>query len=155
MLLTWIIVFSVLGSAGAIAGAVLLLVFQQGTRENLLPCLLSYATGTLLGAAFLGMIPKALQQNTALAISATILAGIVSFFILEKMVIWRHCHTARCEVHRAAGPLILIGDAFHNIVNYTCSQARLLYRNYICPKAPQLHINLIKRMCPPFPVWVR
>jgi zinc and cadmium transporter len=117
MLLTWIIVFSVLGSVGAIAGAASLLVFQQGTRKTLLPWLLSYATGTLLGAAFLGMIPEALQQNTALDISSTILAGIIIFFILEKMVIWRHCHTSGCEVHGAAGPLILIGDAFHNFVD--------------------------------------
>jgi zinc and cadmium transporter len=117
MLLTWVIVFSVLGSAGAIAGAAWLLVFQESTRKTLLPCLLSYATGTLLAAAFLGMIPNALQQNTAIEISATILAGIVIFFILEKMVIWRHCHTAECEVHAAAGPLILIGDAFHNFVD--------------------------------------
>jgi zinc and cadmium transporter len=63
------------------------------------------------------MIPEALQQNTALDISSTILAGIVIFFILEKMVIWRHCHTSGCEVHGAAGPLILIGDAFHNFVD--------------------------------------
>jgi zinc and cadmium transporter len=117
MLLTWIIVFSVLGSVGAVAGAASLLVFQQGTRKTLLPWLLSYATGTLLGAAFLGMIPEALQQNTALDISSTILAGIIIFFILEKMVIWRHCHTSECEVHGAAGPLILIGDAFHNFVD--------------------------------------
>jgi zinc and cadmium transporter len=117
MLLTWIIVFSVLGSVGAIAGAASLLVFRQGTRKTLLPWLLSYATGTLLGAAFLGMIPEALQQNNALDISSTILAGIIIFFILEKMVIWRHCHTSGCEVHGAAGPLILIGDAFHNFVD--------------------------------------
>lgn len=117
MLLTWIIVFSILGSVGAIAGAALLLLFQEGTRRILLPCLLSYAIGTLLGAAFLGMIPKALQQNTALAISGTILAGIVIFFVLEKVIIWRHCHDTECEVHGAAGPLILIGDAFHNFVD--------------------------------------
>lgn len=117
MLLTWIIVFSMLGSVGAIAGAALLLLFQEGTRKTLLPCLLSYAIGTLLGAAFLGMIPNALQQNTALAISATVLAGIVIFFVLEKIIIWRHCHDAECEVHGAAGPLILIGDAFHNFVD--------------------------------------
>jgi zinc and cadmium transporter len=117
MLLTWIIVFSMLGSVGAIAGAALLLLFQEGTRKTLLPCLLSYAIGTLLGAAFLGMIPNALQQNTALAISATVLAGIVIFFVLEKIIIWRHCHEAECEVHGAAGPLILIGDAFHNFVD--------------------------------------
>jgi zinc and cadmium transporter len=63
------------------------------------------------------MIPNALQQNTALAISGTVLAGIVIFFILEKLIIWRHCHDAECEVHGAAGPLILIGDAFHNFVD--------------------------------------
>jgi zinc and cadmium transporter len=109
--------FSVLGSVGAIAGAALLLFFQEGTRKILLPCLLSYAIGTLLGAAFLGMIPNALEQNTALAISGTVLAGIVIFFVLEKIIIWRHCHEVECEAHGSAGPLILIGDAFHNFVD--------------------------------------
>ena len=117
MLLGWIMLFSVLGSVGAIAGAALLLFFQEGTRKILLPCLLSYAIGTLLGAAFLGMIPKALEHNTALAISGTVLAGIVIFFALEKIIIWRHCHEEECEVHGTAGPLILIGDAFHNFVD--------------------------------------
>ncbi len=117
MLLSWIIVFSILGSVGAIAGAALLLLFPQSTRKILLPCLLSYATGTLLAAAFLGMIPHGLQQATPIAISATVLAGIVLFFTLEKLIIWRHCHDAKCEVHTAAGPLILIGDAFHNFVD--------------------------------------
>lgn len=117
MLLTWIILFSILGSAGAIAGAALLLLFPEGTRKTLLPCLLSYATGTLLGAAFLGMIPHALQKAVPMQISCTVLAGIVIFFSLEKIVIWRHCHHEKCEVHGAAGPLILIGDAFHNFVD--------------------------------------
>jgi len=117
MLLIWILVFSVLGSVGAIAGAALMLLFPEGTRKTLLPCLLSYATGTLLGAAFLGMIPKALQQAMPLAISSTVLAGIIIFFMLEKIIIWRHCHDSECEVHGAAGPLILIGDAFHNFVD--------------------------------------
>lgn len=117
MLLGWIIVFSILGSVGAIAGAALLLLFQEGTRKTLLPCLLSYAIGTLLGAAFLGMIPHALQQATPIAISGTVLVGIVLFFVLEKIVIWRHCHDTECEVHSSAGPLILIGDAFHNFVD--------------------------------------
>lgn len=117
MLLAWIIVFSILGSLGAIAGAALLLFFPERTRMTLLPCLLSYATGTLLGAAFLGMIPNALQQSTPIAISGTVLVGIIIFFSLEKIVIWRHCHDAECEVHGAAGLLILFGDAFHNFVD--------------------------------------
>ena len=117
MLLSWIIVFSILGSVGAIFGAAMLLSFPAKMRTTLLPCLLSYATGTLLGAAFLGMIPKSMQQATALSVSSTILGGIVVFFFLEKMIIWRHCHDAECEVHSSAGPLILIGDAFHNFVD--------------------------------------
>jgi len=117
MLLGLVIIFSVLGSIGAIAGAALFLLFPEGTRKSLLPCLISYATGTLLGAAFLGMIPNALKHTTALEISGTVLAGIVLFFVMEKIVIWRHCHDAECEVHGAAGPLILIGDAFHNFVD--------------------------------------
>lgn len=117
MLLAWIIVFSVLGSIGAIAGAALMLLFPESIRKSLLPCLISYATGTLLGAAFLGMIPKALQSAEPIDVSSTILGGIVLFFVLEKAVIWRHCHDGECEVHARPGPLLLIGNAFHNFVD--------------------------------------
>lgn len=47
----------------------------------------------------------------------TLVLGILLFFILEKLVIWRHCHREECEVHETSGPLILIGDAFHNLVD--------------------------------------
>ena len=110
--------FSLLGSVGAMGGAALLLAFPDAMRQRLLPCLLSYATGTLLGAAFLGMIPQGLKHATPLAISGTVLAGLVGFFILEKLVIWRHCHDEGCEEHgHRGGALILVGDAFHNFVD--------------------------------------
>ena len=113
-----VILFSLLGSVGAIIGAALLLAFPDALRQKLLPCLLSYATGALLGAAFLGMIPKALEKAPALAISGTVLAGLIAFFILEKLVIWRHCHDEDCEEHsHQGGTLILVGDAFHNFVD--------------------------------------
>jgi zinc and cadmium transporter len=116
-MLFWIIGFSVLGSVGAVAGAALMLVFPEGIRRTLVSILVSYATGTLLGAAFLGMIPAGLEQAPARAIMATVLAGMVLFFVLEKLVLWRHCHDSGCAVHGQAGPLILIGDAFHNFVD--------------------------------------
>lgn len=116
-MLLWIIGFSLLGSVGAIGGAALFLFFPEGIRKSLVPSLISYATGTLLGAAFLGMIPAGLAQAPASPIMATVLAGMVLFFILEKLVIWRHCHKADCEIHGRAAPLILIGDAFHNFVD--------------------------------------
>jgi zinc and cadmium transporter len=110
--------FGLLGSAGAIGGAALLLVLPEATRDRLLPWLLAYATGTLLGAAFLGMIPAGLAKAPALNISGTVLAGLVAFFLLEKLVIWRHCHDGQCEIHsHQAGTLILFGDAFHNFVD--------------------------------------
>ena len=115
-MLSWIIIFSILGSIGAVAGAALFLLFPEGIRKLLVPCLISYATGTLLGAAFLGMIPASLEQAPAITVMATVLAGVVLFFVLEKFVLWRHCHEDQCEIHGRAGPLILIGDAFHNFV---------------------------------------
>ncbi len=116
-MLLWIIGFSLLGSIGAIAGAALLLFFPDGVRKSLVPSLISYATGTLLGAAFLGMIPASLELAPAPTVLATVLAGMVLFFVLEKLVLWRHCHDTDCEVHGRAGALILIGDAIHNFVD--------------------------------------
>ena len=78
---------------------------------------LGTVTGTLLGAAFLGMIPAGLERAPASHVLTGVLAGIVLFFLLEKLVLWRHCHEIDCESHGQAAPLILIGDAFHNFVD--------------------------------------
>jgi len=115
--LLWIIGFSILGSVGSVAVAALFLLFPERTRKGLIAGLISYATGTLLGAAFLGMIPAGLTLAPAVAVMATVLGGMVLFFVLEKLVLWRHCHDSECEVHGRAAPLILIGDAFHNFVD--------------------------------------
>jgi zinc and cadmium transporter len=71
----------------------------------------------LLGAAFLGMLPQALEGGRGREVLATTLFGIVLFFILEKWVLWRHCHQTECDLHSSAGSLILAGDAFHNFVD--------------------------------------
>ena len=126
MILWWIVAFSLLGSVGAIGGAGVVLVAPESVRTRLLPYLLSYATGTLLGAAFLGMIPSALLQATPTAVSATILAGVVMFFVLEKLVVWRHCHDEDCAAHGGAAPVILLGDAFHNLLDGVAIAAAFL-----------------------------
>lgn len=115
--LTWILSFSVLGSVGSLTGAAILLLFPECTRHSLIPHLISYATGTLLGGAFLGLIPHALSRTRAFSVTATVLAGIIFFFILEKLILWRHCHDPDCEVHGTASGLILVGDAFHNFTD--------------------------------------
>ena len=117
MLLAWILGFGVLGSIGAIAGAGLLLTFPEAVRRRWVPLLISYAGGTLLGAAFLGMIPAALRSAPAGRVLPAVMLGMVLFFVLEKAVIWRHCHRRDCEAHGQPAQLILVGDALHNFVD--------------------------------------
>lgn len=118
MTLIWILCFSLLGSVLSVVCAALFLVFPTRIRQRFLPGLVSYAAGTLLGAAFLGMIPHAMESvRDPIHISFAILSGIVVFFVLEKLVIWRHCHKMGCEVHNASGPLVIFGDALHNLVD--------------------------------------
>jgi zinc and cadmium transporter len=115
--LGWIIFFSLLGSIGALLGAALVLLLPEKHRKVLVANLISYATGTLLGAVFLGLLPKALEHAASPKILVWLLGGILFFFIMEKLILWRHCHTQDCDVHASAGPLLLIGDAFHNFVD--------------------------------------
>jgi zinc and cadmium transporter len=118
MVLTWILGFALLGSVGAVGGAALFLLFPKQIRERLVPFLVSYATGTLLGASFLGLLPQAIEQGGLLPSLGAVLAGLIVFFVLERFLIWRHCHReGSCEVHGTAGQLILIGDALHNFVD--------------------------------------
>lgn len=115
--LPWILGFGLLGSVGGVGAAASVLLVPARLRTKLLPGLVSYATGTLLGAAFLGMLPEAMEGASPRAVLATALAGVVTFFALEKLVLWRHCHDADCKEHQRAAPLILFSDAMHNFVD--------------------------------------
>lgn len=117
MALTYILLFTLAASVGSVAVASLFLVIPGKTRTILVPCFVSYATGTLLGAAFLGLIPQALTRLSVHHVGLAILSGIVVFFVLEKLLLWRHCHDGACERHATSGPLILIGDTLHNFVD--------------------------------------
>jgi zinc and cadmium transporter len=84
------------------------------------------SVAALLGAAFLEIIPHALEHGNPHNLAATLLFGILAFFVLEKLVLWRHCHHDHCEAHDAQAPahdhgrsglLILVGDTFHNFVD--------------------------------------
>ena len=95
MTLAWILVASVAGgtlSAGLAALALTL-------RATWVPMLVSFAIGALLGAAFLEIIPHAFEKGEAHQVAFSILGGIFVFFVLEKLLLWRHCHTEHCEVH--------------------------------------------------------
>ncbi len=123
-----IILFTALsGVLSALAAAVFLALGEQ-RRAAMLPHLVSFATGALLGAAFLGLIPHALESagtGATHAIGLALLVGILLFFLLEKFVLWRHCHDDPCEAHspddeardHASANLVLAGDTFHNLLD--------------------------------------
>ncbi len=123
--LTWIILVSVLGGILSVLAASL---FAFSARPHYLSGLVSYAIGALLGAVFLDILPDAVRLGTSVpAVSATVLVGILLFFTLEKVLIWRHCHHENCEAHDVvdrsghdfgrSGLMVIVGDAFHNFVD--------------------------------------
>ena len=117
MILAWILGCILAGSIGAVLVAGGFLLFPNPVRRRLLPLLVSYATGSLLGGAFLGLIPHALEREAPASVLPYVFAGMLFFFILEKLVIWRHCHVENCTIHSAVGPLIIVGDAVHNFAD--------------------------------------
>ncbi len=123
--LTWIIVASVFGGVLSVTCAAL---FTFSTRAHWISSLVSYAIGALLGAVFLDILPEAIALSpNHTTVSATVLGGILLFFILEKLVLWRHCHHDHCEAHEPhidpahdhgrSGMMIMVGDTFHNFVD--------------------------------------
>lgn len=122
MTLGWILAASVAGgtlSAGLAA-------ISLKVRASWVPMLVSFAIGALLGAAFLEVIPHAFERGEPHQAAVAILGGIFVFFVMEKLLLWRHCHTENCEVHDPhaashdrgrSGLLIVVGDTVHNFVD--------------------------------------
>ena len=95
--LLWIVIFSLIGGVLSVAGAALVALHA---RIAAIPMLISYAIGAMLGAVFLEILPEAIKiASNVQHMTATVLFGILLFFTLEKLVIWRHCHGDHCEVH--------------------------------------------------------
>ena len=112
---------SVLGSLGGLLVASGFLLLGHGLRSKIVPWTISYAVGTLLGVALLALLPEALETLPASTALGTLIGGVLTFFLLEKLVLWRHCHDGEdheCEAHTSsAASLVVIGDAFHTFVD--------------------------------------
>ena len=125
-ILIWILLATLFGGLLSAALASLFLFYSEPRRARLLPHLISFATGAMLAAALLGLLPEAIVDvgpGRVQAVGAALLGGIAFFFVLEKLVLWRHCHTEDCEQHhvpsvehrdRAAAWIVLVGDGVHN-----------------------------------------
>ncbi len=130
MTLLYIVIFCLLGGLLSVVVASSILLIGDKAQQRMLPHLVSFAIGALLGAAFLGLLPHALESSyieDSHDITMAVLFGLLSFFLLEKMVLWRHCHSHECEVHgdddhshdhtAPAGTLVIVGDGIHNLVD--------------------------------------
>jgi len=125
--LLWIVIASIAGGVLSVLGAALFAFNSH--MQRYLGAMVSYAIGALLGAVFLDILPEAIElTGNVAALSATVLFGIMLFFILEKLVLWRHCHHEHCEAHELpqevhnhdhgrSGMMITVGDTFHNFVD--------------------------------------
>ncbi|MCW8888360.1 MAG: ZIP family metal transporter [Gammaproteobacteria bacterium] len=123
-LLNYIIIFTLLGGVLSVVLASLFLVLPSQWRKNAMPHMVSFATGALLGTAFLALLPHALTDSGVdpHEIFIAVLSGLLIFFLMEKLVIWRHCHSTHCDTHTDyegghTGSMVLIGDGLHNFVD--------------------------------------
>jgi zinc and cadmium transporter len=110
------LLFGAIAASGVMFGAAIVLRMRE-SWPNTVTALLAFAAVTLLGAAFLGLLPEATEEIQTESALALALMGILLFFLLEKSVLWRHCHDPECPIHATAGYLILIGDGVHNAVD--------------------------------------
>lgn len=121
-------------AAGSVLSLALAALLALSARPSWVPVLVSYAIGALLGASLLEVLPEAVEMGGDIKVVAqALLGGILLFFLLEKLVLWRHCHEAICEVHGTppvqvhahghhhdhgrSGLMITVGDTFHNFVD--------------------------------------
>jgi len=120
MTLAWIVLASLAGGVLSVCAAAFALVLRGGW----VPMLVSFAIGTLLGASFLEVLPRAFELGRPQPVAAAILGGLLGFFLLEKLLLWRHSHEhgegeepAHHHEHGRAGMLIVVGDTIHNFVD--------------------------------------
>jgi zinc and cadmium transporter len=120
-----------------LAGGALSVLAAAGTlalHSRWISRLVSFAVGALLGAVFLELLPHALEHGDTQRVMLTVLIGLLLFFLLEKLVLWRHSHLeaeslaegapldatedARPHSHGfdggRSGLMILIGNSVHN-----------------------------------------
>jgi len=121
--LGWIVAASVAGGVLSVCAASFALVL----RSAWIPALVSFAIGALLGAAFLEVIPHAFEHGEPHTVALSILGGILVFFLLEKLLLWRHSHddqevaiapdNGHTHDHGRSGALIVVGDTIHNFLD--------------------------------------
>lgn len=116
--MVWLYTISavVLVSAISLVG-VLTLAIKSKNLSNILHFFVAFSTGALIGDTFIHLLPEAIEKNSSRVWPLALIIGILFFFLLEKILRWRHCHDEACENPKHLGPMNLVGDGFHNIID--------------------------------------
>jgi len=112
----------IIGSVLLVSVVSLIGIFGFALKEKLLKKILiylvSFSAGALMGDAFIHLLPEAFESSPGLSLGIGVLSGIVLFFVVEKIIHWRHCHDFECEQHpKHLGYMNLVGDAVHNFLD--------------------------------------
>ncbi|MFA5117753.1 MAG: ZIP family metal transporter [Candidatus Omnitrophota bacterium] len=115
MVLIWILISTFVVSALSLIG-IITLAIKDKLLHKVLFCLIGFSAGSLIGGAFLHILPEAVENVESIKVFSYFIAGLILFFLMEHYFYWRHCHDSPCEFH-AFTYLNLIGDSFHNFID--------------------------------------
>lgn len=124
-ILSYIIVFTLLGGLVSLIGGILLL-FKEKLAAGISHYLASFAAGALLGTAFLDLLPEASHESeeilerggNAINIFLWTLVGVLAFFLLERFLHWFHHHHDHQQTRdKAIVSLVTLGDSLHNFID--------------------------------------
>ena len=113
--LLWILGSVIVVSLISLVGVVTLSL-TDNVLKKLLFLLVAFSAGAMLGGAFIHLLPEALEKSSSLFVFLFVLVGFSLFFILEKLLFWRHCHEGKCHIHTFTY-MNLMGDAVHNFID--------------------------------------
>jgi zinc and cadmium transporter len=115
MVLAWILGSTILISLLSLVG-VFTLALEEKLLKKILLILVGFSAGGLMGGALLHLLPEALEISPVTDVFSFFLLGFIAFFIMERVLRWRHCHEGVCDIH-AFTYLNLIGDGIHNFID--------------------------------------
>ncbi len=114
---TYIFLSVLLVSAISLVGVITLPMKQASLKKTLI-YLVSFSAGSMLGDAFIHLIPEAAEKGFTPYVSLYIISGILFTFLVEKFVQWRHCHLPTSKEHpHPFAYMNLVGDSVHNFID--------------------------------------
>jgi len=118
MVLELILIYTFVASIAGLAGGLVLILKEEFTKRFSI-YFVSFAAGALLATAFLDLLPEGIGLVPDIQFGLLlVLAGVVLFFVIEKLLIWSHCHGNECDIHHESKPYVMmVGDTVHNFID--------------------------------------